>query len=57
MKQRLINLILSRSFKFTRKPTFTLASGKKSNFYFDCKPTTLSPEGMHLIGKIGRAHV
>ncbi len=52
MKQRLINLILSRSFKFARKPTFTLASGKKSNFYFDCKPTTLSPEGMHLIGNL-----
>jgi len=52
MRQKLINLILSRSFKFRRKPTFTLASGRKSNFYFDCKPTTLSPEGMHLIGNL-----
>lgn len=66
MKQKLINLILSRSFKFTKKPTFTLTSGRKSNFYFNCKPTTLSPEGMYLIGnllwriiqqwKIGRVH-
>lgn len=52
MKQRLINLMLERSFKFTKKPTFKLASGKKSNFYFNCKPTTLSPEGMLLIGNL-----
>ena len=51
-RQRLIDLILSRSFKFTKKPTFKLASGRKSNFYFNCKPTTLSPEGMFLIGTL-----
>jgi orotate phosphoribosyltransferase len=50
MKQKLIELILKRSFKFTKRPTFKLASGKKSNFYFNCKPTTLSPEGKLLIG-------
>ena len=27
---------------------FTLASGKKSNFYFDSKRTTLLPEGAYL---------
>lgn len=52
MKQKLINLILERSFKFTRKPTFKLASGKMSNFYFNCKPTTLSAEGKFLIGNL-----
>ncbi len=52
MKQRLIDLILSRSFKFTEKPTFKLASGKKSSFYFNCKPTTLNSEGMFLIGNL-----
>jgi orotate phosphoribosyltransferase len=52
MKQRFIHLILKRSFKYTRKATFTLASGKKSNFYFNCKPTTLSHEGMFLIGNL-----
>ncbi len=52
MKKRLIDLILSRSFKFTKKPIFKLASGKKSNFYFNCKPTTLNPEGMFLIGNL-----
>jgi orotate phosphoribosyltransferase len=29
-----------------------LSSGKKSHFYFDCKPTTLDPEGMNLIGNL-----
>lgn len=29
---------------------FTLASGKKSSFYIDCKETTLNPEGMYLVG-------
>ncbi len=52
MKQRLIELILERTFKFTDKPKFKLASGRKSNFYFNCKPTTLNSEGMFLIGNL-----
>ncbi len=30
---------------------FTLSSGAKSNFYFDCKLTTLDPEGACLVGE------
>ncbi|MBI5057967.1 MAG: orotate phosphoribosyltransferase [Nitrospirae bacterium] len=52
MKQRLVELVLERSFKFTEEPTFKLASGKMSNFYFNCKPATLNPEGMFLIGNL-----
>jgi orotate phosphoribosyltransferase len=52
MKERLGEIILDRSFKYSEDPPFTLASGKKSNFYFNCKPTTLDPEGMNLIGAI-----
>ncbi len=52
MKKRLIELVLERSFKFTEEPTFNLASGKMSNFYFNCKPTTLCPEGMYLVGNL-----
>ena len=29
---------------------FTLASGKKSNYYIDCRLTTLDPEGACLVG-------
>ena len=52
MKERLGEIILQRSFKYSDDPPFTLASGRQSNFYFNCKPTTLDPEGMNLIGTI-----
>ena len=51
-KERLIEIILERSFKYSDDPPFTLVSGLKSNFYFNCKPTTLDPEGMNLIGSL-----
>ncbi|MBN2058221.1 MAG: orotate phosphoribosyltransferase [Candidatus Saganbacteria bacterium] len=31
---------------------FTLASGKKSDFYVDCRKVTLHPKGAKLIGKL-----
>jgi len=52
MKARLIEIIIDKSFQYRDNPPFTLASGKTSNFYFNCKPTTLDPEGMNLIGGI-----
>jgi orotate phosphoribosyltransferase len=51
-KERLGEIILERSFKYSDNPPFTLASGRQSNYYFNCKPTTLDPEGMNLIGEI-----
>lgn len=52
MIERLGEIIIERSFKYNEEQPFTLASGKKSNYYFNCKPTTLDPEGMNLIGTI-----
>jgi orotate phosphoribosyltransferase len=52
MKKRLAEIIAERSFKYSDDPPFTLTSGRRSNFYFDCKPTTLDPEGMNLVGNI-----
>lgn len=52
MKERLGEIIIARSFKYSDNPPFTLASGRKSNYYFNCKPTTLDPEGMNLIGEL-----
>lgn len=52
MKKRLMELILERSFRYSEDPPFTLSSGRKSPYYFDCKPTTLDPEGMNLIGHL-----
>ena len=52
MIERLKTLILERSFRYSDTPTFRLVCGEMSQFYFNCKPTTLSPEGQYLIGKL-----
>lgn len=52
MKKRLAELIIERSFQYREDPPFTLASGRQSNYYFNCKTTTLDPEGMYLIGNV-----
>lgn len=52
MKIRLMNMIAERSFRYRDNPPFTLASGKQSNYYFNCKTTTLDPEGMNLVGNV-----
>jgi orotate phosphoribosyltransferase len=51
-KERLIEIVLDKTFKYSEDPPFTLVSGRRSNYYFNCKPTTLDPEGMNLIGEI-----
>ncbi|MEX2180617.1 MAG: orotate phosphoribosyltransferase [Gemmatimonadaceae bacterium] len=47
---RLLDLLATRS---ARRGTFTLASGKQSDLYIDCRPTTMHPEGLSLIGPLG----
>ena len=51
-KKRLAEIIIEKSFKYREDPPFTLASGRTSNYYFNCKPTTMDPEGMNLIGQL-----
>ncbi|MDQ7787788.1 MAG: orotate phosphoribosyltransferase [Thermodesulfovibrionales bacterium] len=50
MKERLIELIIEKAFKYSEEPVFKLVSGRMSNYYFNCKAVTLHPEGMYLIG-------
>lgn len=50
MKQKLKEILLEKSV-ITGKE-FTLASGKKSDFYVDARITTLFPESAYLVGKI-----
>ncbi len=52
MKNRLIELIIEKAFKYSEKPVFKLVSGRMSNYYFNCKAVTLHPEGMYLIGNL-----
>jgi len=52
MKKRLVEIILEKSFQYAEEPIFKLVSGGVSNFYFNCKPTMLDPEGKELIGRL-----
>jgi orotate phosphoribosyltransferase len=48
----LIENIKERSFQYSSEPKFKLVSGAVSNFYFNLKKTTQSPDGMYLTGRI-----
>ncbi|MDB6076366.1 MAG: orotate phosphoribosyltransferase [Akkermansiaceae bacterium] len=48
------SLLLKKS---VRTGTFTLASGKESDLYIDCRVTALDPFGALLIGELGWAAV
>ncbi len=52
MKNKLIELLCDKAFKYSDKAEFKLASGKMSHFYINCKPVILSPEGMFLVGHL-----
>lgn len=45
----LVTLLAERS---TKRGQFTLASGKQSKFYIDARLTTMSPEGLSVIGPL-----
>lgn len=49
-RERLLDLFVERSF---RLGDFTLASGRKSDFYIDCRVTTMHAEGQVLLGRVG----
>jgi orotate phosphoribosyltransferase len=46
----LVQLLAQRS---ARRGSFTLSSGKQSSLYIDARLTTMSPEGLVLIGELG----
>lgn len=48
-RQELFNIIKTLSFK---RGHFILASGKTSDFYLDCRKTTLDGRGSYLIGQL-----
>jgi orotate phosphoribosyltransferase len=45
----LVALLAERS---TKRGLFTLASGKQSKYYIDARLTTMSPEGLSVIGQL-----
>jgi len=48
-RDRLLELLIERSLEI--RPV-TLSSGRKSDYYIDCKRVTLSPEGAYLTAKL-----
>ena len=51
-RAQLVRLLAERS---ARRGTFTLASGRISHFYVDCRLTTMSPDGLVLVGPLAHA--
>ena len=53
-KTRLLKMLSSKAYRYG---DFTLASGKQSNHYVNCKPVSLSGEGLLLLGTSMLQHV
>ncbi|MDR4509298.1 MAG: orotate phosphoribosyltransferase [Candidatus Brocadiaceae bacterium] len=48
----LLKILVEQSFKYSDAEPFKLASGKTSNYYINCKSTTLDSRAMCLIGRV-----
>jgi len=47
------DLLLLLATRSAKRGTFTLASGRQSSLYIDARITTMSPDGLALIGPLG----
>lgn len=52
MKEQLVSMLYEKSFMYSKEPAFRLVSGRQSHFYVNCKPTTLHPRGLFLVGEL-----
>ena len=51
-RDQLLRLLVQHSFQYSAEPIFTLASGRKSRYYINCKQTTFLSEAMPLLGRL-----
>lgn len=51
LTQELLNFIHANVYRYRAEP-FTLASGKRSRHYFNCKKITLSPKPLSLLARV-----
>jgi orotate phosphoribosyltransferase len=51
-RERLRQLLKQKSFHYRPQQPFRLASGRKSPYYIDCRPTAHNAQGLFLIGEI-----
>ncbi len=52
MHQELVKMLYAKSFMYSKESVYKLASGRQSHFYVNCRPTTLHPKGMFLVGHL-----
>ena len=52
MRERLLDLLRTHSFRKGASGEFLLASGKRSDFFINCKATVLRSEAHHLVGNL-----
>jgi orotate phosphoribosyltransferase len=52
MKKELIDLLCKRAFRYHDEPVFKLVSGQMSRYYINCRPVTLDPRGLYLVGHL-----
>jgi orotate phosphoribosyltransferase len=52
MKKQLVKMLYEKSFMYSEEPVYKLVSGRQSRFYVNCKPTTLHPRGLFLVGEL-----
>ena len=51
MRAQLLDLLVTHSYNRAPDDRFELSSGKRSNFYIDCKTTTMRAAAMPLVGQ------
>jgi orotate phosphoribosyltransferase len=57
VRAKLLDLLVKHSYHRAPDDRFELSSGKRSNFYIDCKATTMRGDAMPLIGSAVAAHL
>ncbi len=51
-RQQLLRLLKDKAYRYRANPPFTLASGRLSSYYLDCRPVTHNAYGLTLVGEI-----
>ncbi len=51
-RERLLQLLREKSFRYSPDKPFKLVSGRVSPYYIDCRPTTHNAQGLFLVGEI-----
>ena len=56
-RAQLLDLLVRHSYQYEAEPVFQLTSGRRSQFYVNCKTTTMRRDAADLIAKAFEAHI